>query len=506
MGVAVPFAVLAGLGWLWLWENGYALVWVAATLVLTVLGVSASFLTVRWLEKGSRRGDGDGVEKTKGHPEDWKATYSPREEAAWRAVEALATSVEPKTLTNREAVLSLGVRTVEAVARQIHPDKPDAIWQFTVPEALTLIERVSSKLKPIIAENIPLGDQLSVGHVLRIYRWRAAIDIASKAYDLWRIIRLLNPITAATQEVRERLTKSMYAGLREELAKRLAAAYVREVGRAAIDLYGGRLMVSDRLEKGWQSQAAERDQALLDSPTEPLRLLVAGQAGAGRSSLINALAGAIAVQADALPSEQGEDVVKVSREGVGEIVFIDAAAVAGDPSVIARLCENAGDADLIIWVAGANRADRKSDRIALDAVDSYFDAKPDRRKPGKFLVVTHIDRLKPAREWAPPYDLAEVKNPKAQSIAEAVQTIAQDLDFSPVHAIPVCVGENREPYNIDLVWSTIAELAPEAKRAQIVRLVREAGQDGFNWRRVLGQAAGAGRLIASALKHELGRR
>ena len=133
------------------------------------------------------------------------------------------------------------MRTIEAVARQIHPQDRNPLWKFTIPEALALVERVSADLRPFVVDNIPLGDQLTVGQVLKIYGWRSAIGMAEKAYDIWRLIRLVNPVTAAAQEAREQITKHLYANVRDQMARQLAGAYVREVGRAAIDLYGGRL-------------------------------------------------------------------------------------------------------------------------------------------------------------------------------------------------------------------------------------------------------------------------
>jgi predicted GTPase len=501
MGVVLPIAVLAGLGWLWLWERGYAIYWVFATLGLTAIGLLISLITIRSLEKEAPPIPREGMGPEPGAP-----GYTPREEAAWKAVQALAEEVDPKELKSREAVLSLGVKTVEAVARNIHPEAPDAIWRFTVPEALTLIERVSAKLKPMIAESIPLGDQLSVGQVLRIYRWRSAIDLASRAYDLWRMVRIMNPIAAATQEVRERITKSIYAGVQDELAKRLAAAYVREVGRAAIDLYGGRLRVDTAELESHISPETRSDVEKAQAPAEPLRILVGGQNGAGKSSLINALAGKVAVTVDVLPNADGFIPVQMSREGLPEMLLIDAPAPAAGDGSFDKLTAQAGAADLVIWVAGANRADRQADKAALAAIDTFFGTRRDRRAAPRLLVLTHIDQLRPAREWSPPYDLADATNPKARSIADATAAVAGDLGFETDDAIPVCLIDPPGLYNIDLVWAKIAEQIPEAKRARLVRIMAAARDGGINWRRVLGQAAGAGRLIAGALKHEIMRR
>ena len=137
-------------------------------------------------------------------------------------METIAANVRPAELTDRDRVLNLGMRTIEAVARQIHPQDRNPLWKFTIPEALALIERVSADLRPFVIDNIPLGDQLTVGQVLKIYGWRSAIGIAEKAYDIWRLIRLVNPVTAAAQEAREQITKHLYANVRDQLARQLA--------------------------------------------------------------------------------------------------------------------------------------------------------------------------------------------------------------------------------------------------------------------------------------------
>jgi hypothetical protein len=61
---------------------------------------------------------------------------------------------------------------------------------------------------------------------------------------------LLNPAAALANEVRERIAGQLMEHGREELAKRLARAYVETVGAAAIDLYGGRLMPQDSAAAG----------------------------------------------------------------------------------------------------------------------------------------------------------------------------------------------------------------------------------------------------------------
>lgn len=233
IALALPILSLAVLGSVWLWQNGYILHWAVAALATTAV----AFGIERWLLRDAF----EGVDKAAAsEPIDVSYTTE-RENAAWQAVLKLSEETEPDTINSRDALIDLGKRTVETVARQMHPEHKDPLLKFTLPELLALIERVSAELGPFMRETIPLGDRLTVGQFLAIYRWRGILDVADKAYDIWRIVRMMNPATAVAQELREKFTRQLYDWGRKELARRLTTAYVREVGRGAIDLYSGRL-------------------------------------------------------------------------------------------------------------------------------------------------------------------------------------------------------------------------------------------------------------------------
>lgn len=231
--LTLPLLTLALFGSVWLWQNGLVLHWAASALAVTAI----VFGVERWLLRDAFSQAQDATA-----PEDEPIRFpSDRENAAWRSVLNLAETTDADAIDSRDALIDLGERTVETVARQIHPEHKDPLLKFTLPELLALIERVSAELGPFVRETIPLGDRLTVGQFLAIYRWRGLLDVADKAYDIWRIIRIMNPATAVAQELREKFTRQLYDWGRKELARRLTTAYVREVGRGAIDLYSGRL-------------------------------------------------------------------------------------------------------------------------------------------------------------------------------------------------------------------------------------------------------------------------
>jgi predicted GTPase len=121
----------------------------------------------------------------------------------------------------------------------------------------------------------------------------------------------------------------------------------------------------------------------------------------------------------------------------------------------------------------------------------------ERRPPPILVALTHIDQLRPARDWQPPYDLERAEDHKARSIREALEVVAAELD-APVQAVvPVCLEEKRGLYNVDVLWAKILDVMPEAQTARLVRVLLAAGSEA-RWRRLWSQAVGAGRVITRA--------
>jgi predicted GTPase len=495
VALLLPTLSLVPLGSLWLWERGYIIHWAIGTCIVVVAAYVLQRLLLVPLPAAAipaseQEQPGDGA-------------WTPLQAQAWEDVMALAADVPAERMTSRDAVLNLGLETVELVAKRLHPERGDPLLQFTVPEALAVLERASSGMRRFILESFPLGDRVTVAQVMWLYRWRNAINLAEKGYALWRVVRLLNPVAAATTELRERFTRQIYEMGREHLGRRLARAFVREVGRAAIDLYGGNLRVSSERLAGHISAASRSDlEAAEARAAEPVRILVAGQTGAGKSSLVNALAGVVEAAVDVLPSTRSFTAYRLTHEGLPAALVIDSPGLAG-PKDIALLVEEAGDCDMVLWVSAATRAAREIDRAALAALRDHFAAQPGRRRPPMLLVVAHIDTLRPFSEWDPPYDLAGAR-PKARAIREAMEAAGAELGFAAGEIVPVRADIAVAPYNIDALWAKIIELMPEAQRARLLRTLSDI-KSASGWATIWSQAANAGRVIRSTLLTREGR-
>ena len=491
VALVLPTVSLVLLGSLWLWQNGYVLYWAIGTCI----AVTGAYLLERRLIVPLSAAAVEELHGSEPADQGW----TPRQEEAWADVQALAAKAPADRMTSRDGVLNLGLETVELVARRLHPERDDPLLQFTVPEALALIERTSDGLRNFILTTFPLGDRITVAQLMWLYRWRGAVNLAEKGYQLWRVVRMLNPLAAATTEIRERFTRQMYEMGREHLAGRVARAYVREVGRAAIDLYGGNLRVTREQLTSYVSDASRRDMAALESrAAEPIRILVAGQTGAGKSSLVNTLAGAVEAVVDTVPATKSFTTYKLTHEGLPAALIVDSPGLSG-PKEIAPLVDAAHHCDMVLWVAAATRAARDRDRAALKAIRERFAAQPNRRRPPMLLVLTHIDALRPFQDWAPPYDLESGTREKARSIRAAAEAAGDELGFARDEVVPVRTDTAVAAYNIDALWARIVVLVPEAERARLLRVLSDV-RSASGWASMWSQAVNAGRVLRSTLK------
>ncbi len=552
LALVLPLVSLVGLGSFWLWQNGYLIAWALAACVFT-LSIYGFEL---WMLHGRRRnqapdiagavggsaakgpanrsvikertgtdigtdiGSSNGADQEvpidqihrssasasedDGTDTDIDPRWSEAERRAWATVQTFSAGIDPETIDSRKAVLDLGRDVVTLVAQSLHPDQRDPVLHFTVPEGLVLIEQVARRLRPLIEQSVPLGDQVTIGQLMRLYQWRSVIAVASKGYDLWRLIRVMNPVTAATQEVREQVTKKIYDWGREAAARKLLHRYIEEVARAAIDLYAGRLKVSaDQLEEHLTAQSANDLQQVEQNLSEPLRVLIGGQIGAGKSSLINGLSDQLSAVVDTLPGAPDVTTHLLHKDGVPVMLAIDLPGLDSQAQISQLLDQHSQNCDLILWVVAADRADRDLDLRALTALSASFAAEPDRVWPPVLLVMSHIDRLRPLRDWHPPYDWEGGADTKSRSIKAAQEAICADLDVKCGDVIPAFLGRSQGgtallPYNIDGVWGRIAQMLPEAKSVRLSRLLKDA-TPAFSWRRLGAQTLAGARGVKKNL-------
>ncbi|MFO1357838.1 GTPase family protein [Plasticicumulans sp.] len=493
---ALPALSLLPLGVLWLWQQQVLVFWLAATAGTGLLAWGLD----RWLTARSRRLIGHAAD---GPDPDWP----PSADAAWQQVEALAAGIDPAEwpLDDANRWLELGRRTLETVARHYHPRAEQPLWELTVPHLLLIIERASRKLGHTVVAHVPFSHQLTIGRVLALNRWRT---VAGRAWNLYRAGRMvLNPANAVLGEVWTALRDRAFGNAQQELQGWLLREYVLETGRYAIELYSGRLRLDEAPELPSAPDIVVTEQRA-QAPVEPLRILVLGQTNAGKSSLVNALfdLGEAAADGrhalvDALPATGAVTPYRLTRAGLTAALVFDTPGLDGLDVDDEGLNEAIASADLVLWTVAAHRADRAVDRERLDALRHAFSLRPERRPPPVLVPLTHIDRLRPFAEWAPPYDLAhpdgeDAHAAKTRNILTALAAVAHDLAVPPADVVPVCLAPGRL-YNVaDTLWSAILARQTDADRARSLRCLA-SGRRAEDWKLLRRQLGNAGRYLAS---------
>jgi len=268
---------------------------------------------------------------------------------------------------------------------------------------------------------------------------------------------------------------------------------VIEIGRASIDLYSGRLALSDEDVRA----ARERDMASTAEAVMPVRIVLIGQVNAGKSSLLNALAQEIRCAVGPLPATSSAAEYLLDLEGYPTVMLVDMPGFDERMELAPELLAQAERADLIMWVASATQPARGPDRKRLDDFRAWANAQLARRPPPVVLALTHIDELRPAAEWMPPYDVAAPAGPKARAIRAALDATAHALELRGDTIVPVAIPPGRESYNLDALWARIALELDEAKLVQFDRL--RVGQQGLNLRELADQLGRAGRTMIKGI-------
>lgn len=485
---ALPVAALLPLGMLWLWRSQALSWWLVAMVACSAAGYGLQ----RGLLQRDRKLLADAATGPDPH-------WPPKADGAWAAVERLAEEVKPEDWPLHEGgrIWTLGQRTLEVVARCYHPEVERPLLELTVPHTLLIVERASRDLRTTVAEQIPLSHRLTIGDLIRAWRWKAT---AERLLDVYRAGRLvINPADALLSEVWGQLRGRAYGAAWADLHRWLLREYVRKVGYYAIDLYSGRLTLADAEPTAVPTPGSRRDlERAADNaaPTgEPLRIVVLGRANAGKSSLINALFGRLTAATDVLPDTTAALMpYRLERDGLNAALIFDTPGCDTELLDEKTLRKAVMEADLILWVCAAHRADRQADRERLDAVRAGCAARADRRPPPVLIALGHIDQLRPHREWQPPYDLRDSQGMKAANIRAAVEAVAVDLAVPVADVIPVCLAEGRV-YNVDdAFWAAILDRQNEANKVRFLRCL-EARKRNENWTLLRRQLTNAGRLL-----------
>jgi predicted GTPase len=441
--------------------------------------------------------------------------WTDRDKEAWKLVEARAKAgagLDADKLSTIQFYVDTAQEMALELARFYHPGAKDPVAWLTIPEILAVIELASHDLAEMVDKYLPGG------HLLTIRNWqqaRQAADWYNKVSNIyWLISSVFSPMTTGVRYLASRVGMTMpFQKLQENLLLWFYTAFIHRLGTYLIDLNSGRLRVGARRYRELMEQrqpgvlpapAAEpgADGEDADAAVRQVTLTLIGQVKAGKSSLINALLGERRAVTHVLPETSEVTRYELELGDVGtRLELLDTVGYGHSgprKDQLRATQEAARRSDLLLLVMQARNPARQADLEVLQALRAWFDGQPDLKRPPILGVVTHIDMLTPAMEWAPPYDWQHPKRTKEQQIAQALEVVREQLGQYLAGVVPVCTAEGKVHGIEEWLLPAIAELLDQAHAVALLRCLRAEADTG-KVRKVFEQLLSAGKEVLKAI-------
>lgn len=372
---------------------------------------------------------------------------------------------------------------VAAIAHIYNPEVKYPLLNIYVPQAYGLIRGTVDDLDQWMQKLSPALNQVTIGQAYQAYEvYRKLEPSARKLLQVFGWAQwLLNPAAAVAKQTTQRYSSQANQQLLVNLSQGLREAALRNLCRQAIALYSGTLPT---LEASTTTPALPKAktktlQEILAQaePVEavaqkPVNILLVGRTGAGKSSLINTLFQADRAAVDVLPStdqiqnyhwkaDTGETLTLWDTPGYEQVERAD---------LRDWVLDYGKQADLLLLLTPALDPSLQMD------VDFLKDMKAEVADLPAITIVTQVDRLRPVREWNPPYDWQWGDRPKEKAIREATQYRSELLGEFCDRILPIVTRDTqtgRTEWNADALSVALVDAIAPAKQLRLARFLRD---------------------------------
>lgn len=371
---------------------------------------------------------------------------------------------------------------IDAIAHVYYPQAKQPLLNIYIPQSYKLLRGTVDDLDQWMQRLSPVLNQVTIGQAYQAYEIYQKLEpSARKVWQVWNWAQwVLNPAAAlaktATQRTSDRATQELLGNLSQLLRE----AALRNLGRQAIALYSGSanlgletVPLSQPVLPKAKTQTLREIISQANSPEaieqKPVNLLLVGRTGAGKSSLINTLFVEAQAKVDALPSTDriqdyrwqtstGDALTLWDTPGYEQVKRED---------LRDQVLDHAAHADLVLLVTPA-----LDPALQMD-LDFLKDLRSETANLPTIALVTQVDRLRPFREWQPPYDWRQGDRSKEISIREAAAYRSEVFADACSLVLPlVTEGIDRQAWGVEELSVALLELIAPAKQLRLARFLK----------------------------------